>query len=126
MLRHHRGCEVPLDRLLSVGVRGIDDWNDAGILVPGPVTEYPIWATPLDISVTRNLETGGARLKSDRVFRVRWFPELAIAPVTSVSIIDELGQTYTVTKIEEFVGPYCDLRRRWLTLECTREGQTRT
>ncbi len=126
MLRHLRGCEVPLDRLLSVGLRGADNYNDAGIFVPGPVTAYPVWATPLDISVTRNLETGGARLEADRIFRLRWFEELALAPVTSISLTDELGLTYTVTDVSEYVGRFGDLRRRWLDISATREAQTRT
>ena len=116
---------MPLDRLLSVGIRGIDDHNDAGIFVAGPVTEYPIWATPIDISVTRNLETGGARLEADRIFRVRWFEELALAPVTSIFLTDELALTYTVTHVEEYVGRFGEQRRRWLDIECTREAQTR-
>ena len=117
---------MPLDRPVVVGVRGGDDYNDAGQFVPGPVTEYPIWATALDISVQRNLMLGGARLEADRVFRVRWFSELATSPVTSISVTDELRLTYTVTHVEEYVGRFGEQRRRWLDLQCTREGQTRT
>ena len=72
---------MPLDRPITVGVRGADNYNDAGQFVPGVAVEYPVWATAIDISVQRVLEAGGARLDSDRVFRVRWFSELALAPV---------------------------------------------
>ena len=120
---------MPLDRPIVVGIRGMDDYNDAGQFVPGAVTQYTAGATPVEISTLRNLDGpargGGARLQADRFFRVRWFPELAVAPPTSVSVTDELGLSYTVTRIEEFVGRYGDVRHRWLDLDCTREAQTR-
>ena len=115
---------MPLDRPITIGVRGEDDFNQAGQLVPGETVNYPVFATAIDISVERVLMTGGARLDSDRVFRVRWFEELALAPVTSVSVTDELALSYTVTNVSEYVGRYGDLRRRWLDIECTREAQT--
>ena len=116
---------MPLDRPIVIGIRGPDDTNAAGQHVPGVVEPYGIFATAIDISVTRNLETGGARLEADRVFRVRWFEELALAPVTSIELTDELGLTYTVTNVSEYTGRFSDLRRRWLDLEATREAQTR-
>ena len=116
---------MPLDRPITVTIRGADDTNAAGQFVPGVAVEYPIFATAIDISVTRNLEIGGARLDADRVFRVRWFEELALAPVTSVAIIDELALAYTVTNVSEYVGRFGEQRRRWLDIECSREAQTR-
>ena len=116
---------MPLDRPIVIGVRGPDDFNAAGQHVPGAVELYPVFATALDISVQRVLETGGARLDSDRVFRIRWFLEAATAPVTSIELTDELALSYRVTTVSEYVGRFGDLRRRWLDLECTREAQTR-
>ena len=116
---------MPLDRPITIGIRGPDDTNAAGQHVPGVVEPYGIFATAIDISVTRNLETGGARLEADRVFRVRWFEELALAPVTSIELTDELALKYTITNVAEFVGKFGDLRRRWLDIECSREAQTR-
>ena len=115
---------MPLDRPIIIGIRGAGDYNDAGQFVPGETVEYPAFATALDISVQRILETGGARLDSDRVLRVRWFSELALAPVTSVSVTDELALTYTVTAVSEYVGRFGEQRRRWLDLELSREAQT--
>ena len=116
---------MPLDRPITIGIRGPDDTNDAGQFVPGVKVDYPVFATAIDISVSRVLETGGARLDSDRVFRVRWFEELALAPVTSIELTDELALAYTVTNVSEYVGRFQDLRRRWLDIECSREAQTR-
>ena len=119
------GAVMPLDRPIIIGIRGPDDTNAAGQHVPGVAVEYPVFATAIDISVARTLETGGARLDSDRVFRVRWFEELALAPVTSIELTDELGLEYTVTNVSEYVGRFGDHRRRWLDIECSREAQTR-
>ena len=115
---------MPLDRPITVGITTPGGFNDAGIFEPGMAVEYPVFATALDISVERILSTGGARLDADRVFRVRWFEELALAPVTSVSVTDELALTYTVTNVSEYVGRLSDLRRRWLDVECSRENAT--
>ena len=38
------------------------------------------------------------------VFRIRWFPQLAVAPITSVSLIDELGLSYRVGHVSEYTG----------------------
>ena len=115
---------MPLDRPVTVTITGPSEFNQAGQLVPGEAVEYPVFATALDISVQRILETGGARLDSDRVLRVRWFEELAVAPVTSVAVVDELGDSFRVTNVSEYVGRFGDLRRRWLDLEITREART--
>ena len=115
---------MPLDRPVTITITGPGDFNQAGQFVPGDAVEYPVFATALDISVQRVLETGGARLDSDRVLRVRWFEELAVAPVTNVSVTDELALTYTVTNVSEYAGRFGDLRRRWLDLELSREAQT--
>ena len=116
---------MPLDRPVAVGIRGGDDFNAAGQFVPGPVTEYPVFATVLDLTNERDIPPGGARNTADRIFRVRWFEELAVAPVTSVSIIDEFGLSYKVGHVSEFVGRFGDLRRRWLDIEGTREPSAR-
>ncbi len=123
-----RGCKVPLDRPITIGIRGADDHNAAGQFVPGVVVEYPAWATLLDNSEIRTLDGpargGGARIEQPRTYRARWFEELALAPVTSVSVTDDLGLTYTVTNVSEYTGRFSDLRRRFLDIECNREGQT--
>ena len=118
---------MPLDRPITVGIRGADDFNDAGQFVAGPLTEYPVFATVVDLTDVRNLNTGGdlARLQALRVFRVRWFEQLALAPVTSIELADELALQYRVTNVSEYVGRFQDMRRRWLDIECTREAQTR-
>ena len=116
---------MPLDRPIRVGVRGTDDFNDAGQLVPGVVTEYSVGATVLDLTNERDILPGGARNTADRIFRIRWFPQLAVAPVTSISLTDELALLYNVGHVSEFTGRYSDQRHRWLDIECTREPRAR-
>ena len=119
---------MPLDRPIIVGIRGPDDHNAAGIFVPGPVTDYPVFATVIDLTQTRDIMAGGARLRVDRIYRVRWFEELALAPVTSVEVTSELGFHFgptAVGNISEFVGRFQDLRRRWLDIEIVRAQEAR-
>ena len=113
---------MALDRPLTITVTGMGDYSPQGVYLPGVAVVYEIYGTPIDISVGRVLDGNGARLDSDRIFRVRWFEELALAPVTSIALTDELGLTYTVTKVEEYVGRFGEMRRRWLDVESTREA----
>ena len=94
--RTGRGCKpCHLDRPITIGIRGPDDTNQAGQFVAGvKVESYPVFATALDLTNERvHSETWrGAKWTADRIFRVRWFEELALAPVTSVSeFTDELA-----------------------------------
>ena len=91
----------------------------------GVVESYPVFATALDLTNERDILPGGARNTADRIFRVRWFEELALAPVTSVSVTDELGLPYNVGHVSEFVGRFGDHRRRWLDIEGRREPRAR-
>ena len=116
---------MPLDRPIIIGIRGPDDFNDAGQHVPGVKVDYPVFATALDLTNERDILPGGARNTADRIFRIRWFEELAVAPVTSVELTDELGLPFNVGHVSEYVGRFGDLRRRWLDIEGTREPRAR-
>ena len=43
---------MPLDRPIIVGIRGADDFNDAGQFIAGPLTSWPVWATVVDLTAT--------------------------------------------------------------------------
>ena len=122
---------MPLDRPITIGIRGPDDFNAAGQFVPGVAVEYPVWATVIDLTATREIRTaggGGARNQIDRIYRVRWFEELALAPPTSVEVTSELGAHFgpgLVGSISEYVGRFQDMRRRWLDIEIVRAQETR-
>ena len=122
---------MPLDRPIIIGIRGADDFDDAGHFVAGPLTEYPVWATVVDLSAIREVRTtggGGSRNQIDRIYRIRWFQELALAPPTSVEVTSELGHHFgpiLVGSISEYVGRFQDMRRRWLDIEITRAQAAR-
>ena len=119
---------MPLDRPIIIGIRGPDDYNAAGQFIAGVAVEYPVFATVVDLTQTRAIMPGGARLQVDRIYRVRWFEELALAPVTSVEVTSELGFHFGPTlvgSISEFVGRFQDMRRRWLDIEIVRAQAAR-
>ena len=119
---------MPLDRPIIVSIRAGDDYNAAGQFVPGVAVEYPVWATVVDLTASREIMQGGSRLQIDRIYRVRWFEELALAPVTSVEVTSELGFHFgptLVRNIAEYVGRFQDLRRRWLDIELVRAQEAR-
>ena len=119
---------MPLDRPIIVGIRGPDDFDQAGHFVAGPLTEYPVFATVVDLTQTRAIMPGGARLQVDRIYRVRWFEELALAPITSIEVTSELGHHFgptAVGSVSEFVGRFQDMRRRWLDIEIIRAQAAR-
>ena len=103
----------------------------AGQFVPGVAVLYPVFATVLDLTRTRDITIaggGGARNQIDRIYRVRWFEELALAPPTSIEVTSELGVVFAqqrVGKISEYVGRFGDLRRRWLDIEIVIEQAAR-
>ena len=122
---------MPLDRPIVIGIRGIDDYNAAGQFIPGVAVLYPVWATVVDLTATRDISTsggGGARNQIDRIYRIRWFSALALAPPTSVEVTDELGFHFgpsLVGSVSEYVGKYGEQRRRWLNIELVRAQDAR-
>ena len=113
---------MPTDRVITIQVQELGDYNPAGVYQDGPSVDYTVWASLLDTSVTRVLEAGGARGDVDRAYRVRWFSALAVSRPSFVVITDHDGLRYTVTAIEEQTGRNAQIRRRWLELECSREA----
>ena len=113
---------MPVDRLITVSITGASGYNQAGQFVPGTPTAYRRWAGLIDTSLERQLESGGTRGEADAVYRVRWFDALATAAMTTLTVTDADGATYTVTGVSEATGRDARTRRRWLEIECTREA----
>lgn len=112
---------MPVDRQIIISILDVGSHvNMYGEYVVGTDVDYRVWAGQQDLSTSRVLETGGTRGDSDRVFRVRWFNELARATIDQLKITDHATDTYTVTRFEEVTDR--GQRRRWLDLECTRES----
>ena len=112
---------MPVDRLITVSILDVGSHvNMYGEYIEGTDVDYRVWAGQQDLSTSRVLETGGVRGDADRVFRVRWFNELASATVDQLKLTDHASDSYTITRIEEITKN--GQRRRWLDLECTRES----
>ncbi len=114
---------MPLDRRITVGIEERGSYVE-GEYVPGPRTDYPVWATRIDKELTDITEQGG--LAADvvrRQWRVRWFAELAAALSSQVFITDEFGDEYQSDNLIEETdrGRH---RRRWMLIEgLRREGE---
>lgn len=79
------------------------------------VAEYERWAERRDVAAeTRRVELGGFDYASARRdYMVRWFEELATAPLKHVTVI-ESGQELAVVNVIE---PN-ESRRRFLVIQC--------
>ena len=81
-------CTIHIEAL---GHRATQDDVDAGVMVddvvvgigeyiPGPETDYEVWADESGAGSIDTPTVGGLVLTSGRTFLVRWFRELAVAP----------------------------------------------
>lgn len=111
---------MPTDRLVTVNVQGIGDYDAAGVYHPGPDRFFRRWATLVDTSLERTLRLGGTRAEESALYRVRYFPELAGADVRLTFLTEDDGDNYRVTNITEPTGRDGRTRRRWLEVDCIR------
>ena len=113
---------MPTDRLATINVQAIGDYNAAGIYIPGDDMFMRRWVTLVDTSVERTLTLGGggSRAEEQALYRTRYTKDLAGADVRIVFLTEDDGDRYRVTKISEVTGRDGNVRRRWLELDCTR------
>ena len=113
---------MPTDRLVTINIQGIGDYDAAGIYIPGADMFVRRWATLVDTSLERSLTLGqgGARAEEQALYRTRYFKELAGADVRIVFLIEDDGDRYRVTRITEVTGRDGNTRRRWLEVDCIR------
>lgn len=111
---------MPTDRLVTLNLQAIGDYNAAGIYIPGADMKYRRWATLVDTSIERLLRVGGARAEETALYRVRYFKELAGADVRITYLTEDDGDRYRVGAITEATGRDGNVRRRWLELDCIR------
>ena len=113
---------MPTDRLVTINIQGIGDYNAAGIYIPGADMFMRRWATLVDTSLERSLTLGqgGARAEEQALYRTRYFKELAGADVRIVFLTEDDGDRYRVTRITEVTGRDGNTRRKWLEVDCIR------
>ena len=80
------------------------------------VTDYPQWATRLDLSQADKEQAGGVLTQASRAYIVRYRAALADALTSEISIIDG-GLTLNATNITE--ATLRGERRKFLRIECT-------
>ena len=111
---------MPLDRRITVNIAAEGTRDEHGEYVPGPVTSYPVWADVTGAGSTETDTTGGVLVSQGMNVTVRWFRELAVAPINRVHIVDDLGQRWDTDGIAE-----SNERRRFLGMLVFRvEGST--
>ena len=107
---------MPLDTRLVITISSEGSRNQYGEYVPGddPV-EYPVWADVSSGGSSEFVQTGGSDIRAGMAVTVRWFRQLALAPIRLVFITDALGQRWEVDNIGA-----SDQRRRWLGMSAYR------
>ena len=116
---------MPVDRLLTIGLDTEGSYSRFGEFEPGPLTVLRKWATIIDTSVTRTIDSGGARGDADLVVRLRYTSGLMESPISRMSAWDEDGASYTVSRRDEETGRDGRTRRRWVELELSRDTTRR-
>ena len=101
---------MPLDTRITIVIAEDGHRNQYGEYIePGNPVSYPVWADSSSGGSTEFFATGGSDIRAGMSVTVRWFRELALAPIRLVHIIDSLGQRWEVDSIGA-----SDQRRRWL------------
>ena len=86
-----------------------------GDYIPGPITDYPVWAERRAAGSQDTPTVGGQVVTSVVTYTVRWFLELELANIVYVNVTDE-NNTYWDG---DTVSPG-DARRRLITITCLR------
>ena len=108
---------MPIDRRITVQIRGEDQRDRYGELVPGAINYFPVWAGRFDKTLEDISEIGGERSQIRRAWRVRWFSDLAgITDLERVAVEDG-GIEFDVENLVEETGKDGRTRRRWLMIE---------
>ena len=105
---------MPLDTPITIRLEAIGDRNEHGEYVPGPVTEYPVWADQVNSGSTDQITPNGTFVTEVRTFTVRWFQELANHQTDLITLTVE-GNRWDI----ESVGIGRD-RRRALQITASR------
>ena len=112
---------MPMDRLVTVVIQAIGDYDASGQYIAGPDRFYRRWATLIDTSISRYLSIGGSRAEEDAAYRMRYFPELAAGDVRIAFLVEDDGDSYKIISISEPTGRDGNTRRRWLEVQCIRQ-----
>ena len=111
------GSLMPIDRRITIQIRGEDQRDRYGELVPGAINYFPVWAGRFDKNLEDISEIAGERSEIRRAWRVRWFSQLAGITDLERVAVEDAGIEFDVENLVEETGKDGRTRRRWLMIE---------
>ena len=110
---------MPFDRRITVQIRGPSYRDDQDRFVPGAPVDYHVWAEYRPQDLIRIAQVGGIATVTHANWRFRFFSEAieASADLSSLKVIDEFGESFTVQNLYEDTGRDDDQRRRYIIAE---------
>ena len=108
---------MPFDTIITIHIEALGMRDEHGEYVPGPVTDYEVWADETGAGSIDTPTVGGLIVTAGRTFLVRWFRELAVTFDPFVTITDNLGQTWYSDGIS-----VSDARQRFIIINAGRSG----
>ena len=88
-----------LDRVITVGIEA-EGHREDGIYIPGPVTNYRVWARRESVVESDVESPAGTRIKALVRWRIRWFDAISRADVDRVSVMAE-DRTWNVEALSD-------------------------
>ena len=106
-----------LNRVVTVSVEAEGTRDENGRYVPGPVTDYRVWAVQTAAGSTDYETSEGTRIAQIVRWTIRYTAEIALARTDRVTITDENGFVWDPESIAE-----SQRRRRYLDITATRRA----
>ena len=106
------------DRRITLAIRGAGRRNDHDEYIPGPLTNYPVWAELRPVDLERVVQTGGILTLVYGEWRVRYLQALmdAASDLTRVMVV-EAAEAFTVRNVIEDTGRNGQDRRKYIIIE---------
>ena len=105
---------MPFDRRIAVRLRA-DGMNVEGVYVPGPSTDYPMWAEERNSGSTDTLTEVGVVVTEIRTFTIRYRRDVDEHSIFNTFVVDALGQEWNCEN-----KSVSDMRKRTIELQCIR------
>ena len=102
---------MPFDTIITINIATLGAYDEHGEYQEGEPVAYEVWADQTGAGSSDTLTSGGTTIVSGRTFLVRWFRELAVAPESFVTIMDDLGQSWYSDGIS-----VSDARQRYIVI----------
>ena len=102
---------MPFDTPITLHLEALGTRDNHGEYVPGPITDYPLWADQRGAGSTDTLTSTGTFTTEVRTFTVRWFRELEIHQTDLIRLTDGAGSLWDIESVAS-----SDERRRYITM----------